>query len=132
MGINRDKYRKVEMAGYRLVKLGLEPFEIVGYSVGGEETVVAVPSLDVCFDIGKSPGELLSVNNVLLTHGHMDHAAGIAYYFSQRNFREMATGTVLLPGQLAPVVERLLDCWGNIDGTRPPANLIPMQSGKEY
>ncbi len=120
------------MANRNLIRHTLDSFDILGYSVGGEETVVAVPSLDVCFDIGKAPEELLSVNHVLLSHGHMDHAAGIAYYCSQRDFREMSPGTVLLPECLATPVERLLDCWAGIDGTRPPAHIVPMTAGQEY
>ncbi|MCP4709069.1 MAG: hypothetical protein GY869_10620, partial [Planctomycetes bacterium] len=110
----------------------IDSLDIIGYSVAGEETVVAVPSLDVCFDIGKAPDPVLSMNHVLLSHGHMDHAAGIAYYCSQRDFREMAPGTVLLPKNLTGVLEQLLDCWGRFDGTRPPARIIPMEPGKEY
>jgi len=115
-----------------LARLVLDSLEIIGYSVAGEETVVAVPSLDVCFDIGKAPDELLSINHVLLTHGHMDHAAGIAYYCSQRDFREMAAGTVLLPRRLQPALEQLLICWGRLDGTHPPAHIIPIEAGQEY
>jgi ribonuclease Z len=120
------------MANRNLVKLTLDNLDILGYSVGGEETVVALPTLDVCFDVGKAPDEILSVNHVLLSHGHMDHAAGIAYYFSQRDFREMAPGTVLLSERLAPALEKLLDCWAGLDGTRPPAQIVPMQPGQEY
>ena len=120
------------MANRNLVKHTLDSLDILGYSIGGEETVVAVPSLDVCFDVGKAPEEILSVNHVLLSHGHMDHAAGIAYYCSQRDFREMTPGTVLLPESLAPAVEHLLDCWARIDGTRPPAHIVPMAPGREY
>lgn len=118
--------------GRRLAKVNAASMEIIGYSVGGEETVVAIPQLDVCFDIGKAPERLLSVNHVLLSHGHMDHAAGIAYYCSQRDFREMAPATLLVPSRLAPALEELLDCWGRIDGTRPPANIVPMKHGQEY
>ena len=106
--------------------------ELIGYSVAGEETVVAIPVLGVCFDIGKAPDEIISVNHVLLSHGHMDHAAGIAYYCSQRDFREMSAGTVLLPMRLAPILEELLNCWGNFDGSRPPANIVPLGPGQEY
>jgi len=116
----------------RLVSVELDGLEVTGYSVAGEETVVATPDLDVCFDIGKAPEDFLSLNHVLLTHGHMDHAAGIAYYCSQRDFREMAAGTVLAPRRLAEPLNRLLDCWGAIDGARPPANIVPMEPGKEY
>ena len=120
------------MADRNLIKMTLDSIELLGYSVGGEETVVGIPTLDVCFDIGKSPDELLSVNHVLLSHGHMDHAAGLAYYCSQRNFREMSPGTILLPESLAEPVEQLLNCWAHLDGCRPPARIIPLVAGQEY
>ena len=116
----------------RLVSLELGGLEVAGYSVAGEETVVAAPGLDVCFDIGKAPEEFLSINHVLLTHGHMDHAAGIAYYCSQRDFREMAAGTVLASERLVEPLNRLLDCWGGVDGARPPAKMVGMKPGMEY
>ena len=120
------------MGHRRLQEWTFDDIDIQGYSVAGEETVVMAPTLDVCFDIGKTPEAALSVNHVLLTHGHMDHAAGIAYYCSQRDFREMAPGTVLLPARLVPPLERLLACWKEFDGTHPPANIIAMQPGDEY
>lgn len=116
----------------KLAQISAAGLEIIGYSVGGEETVVAVPALDVCFDIGKCPEAVLPINHVLLSHGHMDHAAGIAYYCSQRDFREMAPGTVLLPKHLAPVVEDLFDVWKRLDGSRPPGKLVGMVPGQEY
>ena len=120
------------MSSHRLAKLDFDGTELFGYSIAGEETVVTVPTLDVCFDIGKAPDQALSINNVLLTHGHMDHAAGIAYYCSQRDFREMAPGRVFLPERLVGPVEDLLDCWGRIDGSRPPGRIVPLQPDEEF
>lgn len=120
------------MAFFPFVKHTLDSLDLIGYSVGGEETFIAVPELDVCFDIGRAPLMTLPINHVLLSHGHMDHAAGIAYYCSQRDFRDIAPGTVLLPENLAPAIEQLLNCWGRIDGKRPPVNIIPMVPGQEY
>ena len=61
------------MASHNLARIEIDNLEIIGYSVAGEETVVAMPQLDVCFDVGKAPDQIIPVNNVLLTHGHMDH-----------------------------------------------------------
>jgi ribonuclease Z len=85
------------MPSHYLAKIKIDDLDILGYSVAGEETVIGLPQLDVCFDIGKAPDQLISINHILLTHGHMDHAAGIAYYLSHRKFNGMSEGTVLTP-----------------------------------
>ena len=59
------------MASHNLAHITIDDLDIIGYSVGGEETVIAVPQLDVCFDIGKAPDQFVPINHVLLTHGHM-------------------------------------------------------------
>jgi hypothetical protein len=46
------------MPSHNLAKVEIDNLEIIGYSVAGEETVVAVLQLDVCFDIGKAPDRL--------------------------------------------------------------------------
>jgi ribonuclease Z len=120
------------MASHRLANIPLKYFDVTGYSVAGEETVVAVPQLDCCFDIGKAPDQFISINHVLLTHGHMDHAAGIAYYLSHRNFDGQTPGTVLAPKNLISPLEQIIDGWGRLDGNRIPANLIGVDPGDEF
>ena len=81
----------------KFARLAAGSIHVIGYSVAGEETVVQVPELDVCFDIGRAPFFALTSNIVCISHGHMDHVAGIAYYLSQRHFQGMKPGTVLVP-----------------------------------
>lgn len=66
--------------------LYLPPFRVQGLSTAGEESCVHLPEFDLAFDIGLCPRAVLSANAVALTHGHMDHAAALSYYFSQRHF----------------------------------------------
>jgi ribonuclease Z len=120
------------MASHYLAKIKIDDLEILGYSVAGEETVIGLPQLDVCFDIGKAPDQLISLNHVLLTHGHMDHAAGIAYYLSHRKFNGMSEGTVLTPPNTVKPIREILDAWGRLDGSRIPANLVAAKPGDEY
>ncbi len=120
------------MPSHNLSHIPLDDLEVFGYSVAGEETVIAVPQLDVCFDIGKAPDQFMSVNHVLLTHGHMDHSAGFAYYLSQRNFCGMAPGTILAPTNLIGTMQQILDAWARLDGNRIPANLVGVKAGDEY
>ncbi|MFW6154417.1 MAG: MBL fold metallo-hydrolase [Planctomycetota bacterium] len=117
---------------FQLSTLKFESFSVVGYSVAGEETVICVPELDVVFDIGRAPRESLAMNHVLLTHGHMDHAAGIGYYFSQRDFQGMSGGKALAPATLVPALERLMVAWSKVEGHPSPHTFIPMNPGDDY
>lgn len=120
------------MPSHNLARVQIDDLDVIGYSIGGEETVVAVPQLDVCFDIGKAPDQVISINHVLLTHGHMDHSAGFAYYLSNRNFSGMAPGTIVAPATLIPAMREILAAWGHLDGNRIPANLVGIRPGEEH
>ena len=120
------------MASHNLAHIKIDDLDIIGYSVAGQETVVAVPQLDVCFDIGKAPQQVISINHLLLTHGHMDHAAGLAYYLSHRNFCGIAAGTVLAPLNLIGPIKDIIQGWERLDGNKIPANLIGVKPGDEY
>jgi ribonuclease Z len=120
------------MPSHNLAQVTIDDLDIIGYSIAGEETVVAMPQLDVCFDIGKAPDQVIPINNCLLTHGHMDHAAGIAYYLSHRKFNGQSPGTVLAPANLIPPIKQILAAWGQLDGNPIPANLVGVAPGDEY
>ena len=120
------------MPSHNLARIEIDNLEIIGYSIAGEETVVAMPQLDVCFDIGKAPDQIIPINNVLLTHGHMDHAAGIAYYLSQRNFCGISAGTIAAPSNLLGPMRDIIDAWSKLDGSRIPARLVGVKAGDEH
>jgi ribonuclease Z len=120
------------MSSHNLACIKIDDLEIIGYSVAGEETVVAMPQLDVCFDIGKAPDQIIPINHILLTHGHMDHAAGIAYYLSHRNFCGQSAGTILAPEVLLPPIRDIIEAWARLDGNKLPANLVGVKPGDEF
>ncbi len=99
---------------------------LVGYSLAGEETVVALPELNVCFDVGRAPREIIPIDNLCISHGHMDHAAGVAYYFSQRGFIGAGAGRLIIHKDQAPNIEKLLAIWADIEGHPAPAYIEPV------
>lgn len=114
----------------RFARLSFGPLSLIGYSVAGEESVVQVPELNVCFDIGRSPHFALTSDYICLTHGHMDHIAGLPYYLSQRHFQGMKPGTIFLPADLSRGVDDLLQCWRKVEKQGTPFKLIPMFAGE--
>ena len=117
---------------YQLSQVQVGDILLAGYSVAGEETVILAPELDVSFDIGKCPREALTVSHVLLSHGHMDHVAGLPYYFAQRDFQGNPTGVALVPADLVAPLEDLMRAWGRVEGHVPPYRFVGLTDGDEY
>ncbi len=109
-----------------------DDFTLAGYSVAGEESVIVVPELDVVFDIGRCPREAMRVNHVLLSHGHMDHAAGLAYYFSQRDFQGIGGGVALVAHSIVDPLENLMDAVARVEGHPSPHKFVGMSDGDDY
>lgn len=116
----------------KFAKIPLGPIHLIGYSVAGEETVVQVPELNVCFDIGRCPYFALTSDIVCISHAHMDHIAGVAYYLSQRHFQGLKPGMVLLPREIERAVENLLRCWRDVERQNTPYRLVPMSPGQTF
>lgn len=107
-------------------------FHVVGYSVAGEESVIHIPELNLNFDIGKCPRPALVADYCLLTHGHIDHSAGIPYYLSQRFFQGMQAGTVLCPERIAEPLSAIIRSWEGLEGKVAEHRIIPMKVGDEF
>ena len=111
--------------------LHIPPYRVQGVSIAGEESMVQIPELDVAFDIGRCPRTALTAKYVALSHGHMDHAAGLAYYFSQRNFQGMGTGTVVVHPHLEQPIHNLMRAWIDIEAQRTPYEVIALEPDAE-
>lgn len=122
----------MKLRTYKLSQIDIGDFSLAGYSVAGEESIIIAPELDCCFDIGKCPREALNVNNVLLSHGHMDHVAGLPYYFAQRDFQGIEGGTAVVPANLVEPIRDLMSAWGRVEGHTPPHKLVGLKGGDEY
>lgn len=119
----------------RLGQLGflyIPPYRIYGVSVAGESTAVVVPELDVCFDIGVCLRPMLSPANVALTHGHMDHVAGLPYYFSQRWFQGMGTGRCICDRRIEPAVRRMMEGWVDLEQQRTPHEIVGLEAEQDF
>ncbi len=107
--------------------LYIPPYRIQGLSIAGEETVVQIPELDLCFDVGLCPRAVLTSNFVALSHGHMDHAAALSYYFSQRHFQGMGVGTLFCHPDIAQPIHNIMKAWIELEAQHTPYHIIPIE-----
>ncbi|HXI12735.1 MAG TPA: MBL fold metallo-hydrolase [Thermoanaerobaculia bacterium] len=97
-------------------------FTIEGKSRAGNETWLRIRELDLAFDIGRCPDELVPVPNVFISHAHIDHAMGVPLYAAQRGLQGMPRGRVHVPREslagfqeLIAIHERLEHCSYELD-----------------
>jgi len=111
--------------------LYVPPYRVQGISIAGEQTCVQVPELDICFDIGLCPRIALASPYVALSHGHMDHIAGLPYYFSQRVFQKIGTGKCVCHADLAKPIAAMMATWTPLEQQRTPHEVIPIEPDQQ-
>jgi ribonuclease Z len=107
------------------------PYRVQGLSVAGEATSIQVPELDVCFDMGSCPRAALASKFAVISHGHMDHVGGLAYWCSQRNFQGMGPGTIVCDDRIAKDVRGMMSGFVNLERQKTPYELVALKPGEE-
>ena len=87
-----------------------------GVSIAGRETWFHVPSLDLVFDVGRSPADVVPAPNLFLSHAHLDHAGGLAYWASQRRLLRLPAGRVFTDPAAVPAWRQILALHGGLEG----------------
>lgn len=112
--------------------LFVPPYRVQGTSIAGEATCVHVPELDICFDVGACPRAVLPARHVAISHGHMDHVGGLAYYCSQRRFQGMGDASIICDERIAPAVKRMMAGFVDLEQHVTPYDLVPMAPEQEF
>ena len=93
---------------------------VVGVSVAGIETCLAIPSYQLCFDIGRCHTGAARCRDVLISHGHVDHLGGLANHVAVRAMHRLAPSRLYGDPSLEEEVADLLRGWERRSRTPMP------------
>ena len=112
-----------------LIRLDVAGQGVDAVSIGGIETCFQVPAFDVCLDIGRCPPGAVQRSTLLLTHGHIDHAAGLPYWVSMRAMYHRSPTRVALPRAALGPLSRILEAWTELQTDTDRVELLPLEPG---
>jgi len=87
-----------------------------GISEGGIRTSIVCEKLDLLFDFGAVTHDRIYRRNLLLTHAHLDHSAGLPYYISQRSLQKLPPPKIFLPSSTVELWEKILRSYSDLEG----------------
>jgi ribonuclease Z len=106
--------------------------KLVGYSVAGITTSIAFPEADLCFDVAQGLPFQIPFPNILISHGHMDHASGLPYLIAMKSMTSQAVPQIYMPDSLVKPMTEIMKIWAGIDQHTYNFNFIPVQNGRDY
>ncbi len=106
-------------------------YKFFGHSLSGIRTAIAIPELSLSFDVSQGYPFLLNLKQFFISHGHLDHAAGIPYIISQKAMTSQEPGKFYMPGSLVEPMDRIMKTWSEIEGHNYSYHFIPVKADDE-
>jgi ribonuclease Z len=105
-------------------------FEIEGVSIAGHESFYKVPAFKCLLEFGRAPEDVLGYSTVCVTHGHLDHAAGLAHHASRRRLTGLPPARVFAPEEAVPDLEAWLAISQRLENVDYGAHVTPAVPGE--
>lgn len=117
-------------AGRGRVKIDAGGFEIEGVSIAGHESFYKLPAFRCLLEFGRAPDDVLGYPTICLTHGHLDHAAGLAHHASRRRLTGLPPARVFAPEEAVPDLEAWLAISQRLENVDYGVHVTPARPGE--
>ncbi len=112
------------------VELQAGRYTLYGLSIAGCYTSVAVPALDVLFDVGVALRESVRMNHVCLSHGHLDHVGALPALLGMRGLMgRLPPLCIHCPEEIAGELQTAIAAFEKIQHYPLPVQMQPMVPG---
>jgi ribonuclease Z len=111
------------------VRVAAAGIEIEGVSIAGHESYYKVPQFRTLLEFGRAPEDVVGYATVCVTHGHLDHAAGLAHHASRRRLGGLPPARVLVPAEAADDVAAWLAASERLENVEYGIELVAATPG---
>ncbi len=102
---------------------------IDGVSIAGHESFYKLPEFRTLLEFGRAPDDVVGYPTVAVTHGHLDHMAGLAHYASRRRLQRLGAARVYVPAEAMDLVARWIDISERLENVRYEIEVAPASPG---
>ncbi len=111
------------------VRIDAAGIAIEGVSIAGHESFYKIPGFHTLLEFGRAPDDTVGYATVCLTHGHLDHAAGLAHHASRRTLQGLPPARVFAPEEAVPDLEAWLAISHRLENVDYGVHVTPAVPG---
>ncbi len=111
------------------VRVEAAGIEIEGVSIAGHESFYKLPGFRTLLEFGRAPEDVIGYSTVCVTHGHLDHMAGLAHHASRRRLAGLPGARVFVPTEAVPYVARWVEAAQRLEQIDYGVEIVPASPG---
>jgi len=114
------------------VRVEAAGIEIEGVSIAGHESFYKLPGFHVLLEFGRAPEDTLGYSTICLSHGHLDHAAGLTHHASRRRLAGLPPARVFVPEPAVDDIRQWTAACERLEDVAYGLDLVPARVGESF